>query len=453
MTALSLLPVPGLPQFAAGDDLASVLLPALQALAWPDGRGGLDDGDIVVITSKVVAKCEGRVVPAESREQAITDESVRLVASRRTPNGVTRIVQTRHGLVMAAAGVDASNVDSAHIVLLPEEPDASARMIQQALSAATGRELAVVITDTMGRPWRMGVTDVAIGSAGLRVLDDHTGRKDRFGRPLEMTVIAIADEIAAAADLVKGKLLDCPVAVVRGLAGHVSGASSSTAAALIRPLDEDMFTLGTAEAIAEGQRTASANRRTIRQFTDEPVEEQIVRAAIASAVTAPSPHHTTPWRFAVLREQPVRTRLLNAMTERWIADLRATPGIDEPAIAKRIARGDILRTAPVLLLGFLDLRDAAHVYPDAARNAAERDLFMVAGGAAMQSLMIRLAAEGLGSAWISSTIFCADVVREVLGLSQSHQPLGAIALGHPAQQAPVRQARSAQDFLIELTDD
>ena len=445
--SLQLVGVTGFPRVQPGDDIATQVTDAVTALRWPDGTEGLNDGDIVVITSKVISKAEGRIVSATSRDEVINQESVRDVASKRTPRGLTRIVQTRHGLVLAAAGVDASNVEAGTVVLLPEDPDASARNIASSIRTNTSACVAVVITDTMGRPWRMGVTDVAIGSAGLSVLDDFTGRTDSYGRTLEMTVIAIADEVAAAADLIKGKTIDCPVAVVRGLASYVTDNLSHGCGPLIRPLDEDLFWLGTAEAIDMGRRTAAEHRRTVRHFTDEPVSDSEVLQAISSAVTAPAPHHSAPWRFLMLRDEPTRARLLDAMRERWVTDLAAS-GFDDMQISARVARGEILRTAPVIVLPFVDLAEGAHVYPDARRKSAERDMFLVSGGAAVQNLMISIAAQGLGSAWIGSTMFCADVVRQACELPESCQPLGAVAIGHPAVELAARPHHDVHHYML-----
>ncbi len=233
--------------------LAEVLAPAVGALTWPDGTAGPVDGDVLVIASKVVSKAEGRVVRAADREQAITEQTVRVVATRAHARGVTRIVENPQGIVMAAGGVDASNTAPGTVLLLPEDPDASARALRVVLAERLGVRLAVVLTDTVGRPWRQGVADIAIGVAGLRPLDDLRGERDSHGNPLEMTVIAVADEIAAAADLVKGKSAGRPVAVVRGLAHLVTQDDGAGAASLNRTGADDMFALGTAEAVAAGR--------------------------------------------------------------------------------------------------------------------------------------------------------------------------------------------------------
>lgn len=245
MSGFSVFPVPGLPEIAAGDDLAALI---------GDAVPPLEDGDILVVTSKIVSKAEGRQVAAVDREDAITAETVRVVASREHPGGVTRIVENRQGLVLAAAGVDASNTPEGTVLLLPEDPDASARALALALRERFGVRIGVILSDTLGRAWREGQTDAAIGAAGILVLDDLRGTADTNGRRLDVTVAAVADEIAAAADLVKGKTSGVPVAVVRGLGHLVTELDAPGARALIRPAEQDMFRLGTREAWDEGYR-------------------------------------------------------------------------------------------------------------------------------------------------------------------------------------------------------
>ncbi|WP_129336779.1 coenzyme F420-0:L-glutamate ligase [Cellulomonas endophytica] len=251
----------GLGEVRPGDDLPALLVALLRADAARDPARAPADGDVLVLTSKVVSKAEGRVVAADDREDAITAETVRVVATRAFPGGVTRIVENRLGLVMAAAGVDASNTPGGTVLLLPEDPDASARAVRRAVADAFGARVGVLVSDTAGRPWREGVTDLTIGAAGVRVLDDLRGSADTFGRPLTMTVAAVADELAAAAELVKGKATGRPLAVVRG-AGHlVVEEDGPGARVLTRTGPTDMFALGTAEAYAAGWADGCAGRR------------------------------------------------------------------------------------------------------------------------------------------------------------------------------------------------
>ena len=421
--------VSGLPEVSAGDDVARLIADA----ALAEGGPGLRDGDILVVTSKVISKAEGRVV-SSSREDAIAAETVRVVARR----GPTTIAQTRHGFVLAAAGVDASNTPAGTVVLLPEDPDESARRLRKALRARLGMALGVIVTDTMGRPWRAGQTDTAIGVAGVLPVRDHRGEPDTFGNTLEVTVAAVADEIAAAGDLVKGKALRIPVAIVRGLSALVTESDGPGARALVRPASEDMFRLGAAEVLPA--------RRTVRSFTAQPVDIAAVERAISAALTAPAPHHSEPWRFVIVSSEAARTALLDAMLGAWVADLRGD-GFTEEQIARRTRRGLPLRDAPLLVVPCLET-SAAHAYPDERRSRAEQDMFTVSMGAAVQNLLVALAVENLGSAWISSTLFCQDVAARALALPAGWRPMGTVAVGHPAATPPPRPQRDPAAFTL-----
>ncbi len=437
-TELTISGLPGVPEIRPGDDLAELIATASQeavrdAPAADGGTAGIRDGDVVVVTSKVVSKAEGRIRNTD-RESAIDEETARVVARR----GDTRIVQTHTGLVMAAAGVDTSNVGPGHVLLLPNDPDASARRLRAGLAARLGVRVAVVVTDTFGRPWRVGQTDVAIGAAGVPALEDQRGTVDTHGNVLEVTLNAVADEIAAAGELVKGKANGVPVALVRGMAHRLTDDDGPGAAALVRPADEDLFRYGSRDVVAA--------RRTIREFSDDPVDPAAVGRAVSTALTAPAPHHTTPWRFVLVESSTIRSRLLADMHQAWVADLRAD-GFSETAIAKRTRRGDVLRNAPYLVVPCL-VADGAHPYPDLRRATAERSMFLVAMGAGVQNLLVGLAMEGLGSAWVSSTMFCPQVVRDVLALPESWEPMGAVAVGIPAASPRERPPRDPEGFIV-----
>ena len=247
-TELRIVSVPGLPEVTAGADLGALIVDALSASGF-----ALETGDIVVVAQKVVSKAEGAVVAladvapsARAREWAsahggdpavievVLRESRRLVRMER---GII-ISETHHGFICANAGVDASNVPSGHVTVLPRDPDASANELQRTLSERAGCTLGVIVSDTFGRPWREGVVNVALGVAGLRPLLDYRGTRDRFGHLLHSTVIAVADEIAGAAELVMGKTAGMPVVVVRGAAAWIG---EGTGAMLLRPPSMDLF--------------------------------------------------------------------------------------------------------------------------------------------------------------------------------------------------------------------
>lgn len=251
--AVTITALHGIPEVEQGANLAAILAAACARAGAP-----LSDGDILAVSSKIASKALGLTAATTDKERVVAGETVRVVAERAGRSGITQIVQGKAGPVMAAAGVDASNTGGRDVLLLlPHDPDAVCRDLHAALRAATGvSTFAVVLTDTAGRPWRAGQVDFALGSHGLRVLDDLRGSVDADGRALEVTVRAVADEIAAAADLVKGKTVGVPAALVRGLAGHVltaaradSAGTDAGASTLVRVGDEDWFALGSQEAV------------------------------------------------------------------------------------------------------------------------------------------------------------------------------------------------------------
>lgn len=244
---LSIRPLRGIPEISAGDDLV-----ALIAAAAPD----LEDGDILVVTSKIVSKAEGRFVAADDRTEAIEAETVRVVAS--SADGGVRIVESRLGIIAAAAGVDASNTPEGTVLLLPLDPDASARALAAGLRTATGARVGVIVSDTLGRAWRDGQTDSAIGAGGVHVFEDYRGSTDSAGRPLVVTLPCVADELAAAADLVKRKTTGLPVAVVRGRADLVGDLDLPGARSIVRVRERDLFHTGSREAWEAGYAAGAA---------------------------------------------------------------------------------------------------------------------------------------------------------------------------------------------------
>lgn len=389
---IRVLPVPGIGDVQPGADLAELIAAT---------GVGLRDDDILLVTSKVVSKSEGRLLEAPTepaareaaRQAAVSAESVRVVASR----GPTRIVQTRHGLVLAAAGIDASNVDPSRLVLLPLDPDASARRLRADLRDRLGVRVAVVVTDTMGRTWRNGQIDVAIGAAGIAPLRDHRGATDPYGNELSVTVAALADELAAAGDLVKGKTTGIPVAVVRGL-GVLPEEDGPGAVALVRPAADDMFSLGTAEARAEGRRELPRLLHAEVSLRAGVVDRDVLTRAAGTAL-APFPDRAQ-WRVVVVASSSARARLAAEV-----------PAVHRPEILD----------APGLLLLLRTATPGAHAGPD------ERAVDL------RWSLRTALAAEGLAARPLRADPH--DAARRALDLPAGWTVEGAWCAGYPAKLA------------------
>ncbi|MEX0869602.1 MAG: coenzyme F420-0:L-glutamate ligase [Nitriliruptoraceae bacterium] len=438
--SLTVRPLPTNHRFGSGDDVVAALLDAAHAAAVT-----LTDGDVVCVASKIIALVEGQAVtigdqPPEQARRTLALEHAREIVADAPQVLITR---TSHGFVVANGAIDASNVADGTLLLLPDDPDASAARLRDDIRARSGVDVGVVITDTFGRPWRNGQTDVAIGLAGIPALRDERGTYDLEGHELTVTAAAIADEIAGAADLVRTKASGTPFVLLRGLPTATTKAAT-TGVDLVRAAEDDLFAAGGPTAAT----AAVTARRTVRTFDPtRKVPDAVLEAAVAAAATAPAPHHTTPWRFILLRDD-TRTALLDAMAATWREDL-TRDGLPAPRIDRRVARSDaVLRRAPAVVAAFVTV-DGAHDYRDDRRHVAERDLFLLSGGAALQNMQIVLAAHGIGAAWISSTVFCADTVRDVLALDATWHPLGMLAIGYPDAPPAPRAGGTPPDALIE----
>jgi coenzyme F420-0:L-glutamate ligase/coenzyme F420-1:gamma-L-glutamate ligase len=373
---LELVPLEGLPEVAPGDDLAALLEPALAPL--------VSEGDVLAITQKVVSKAEGRIVPALDRDAWIERESVAVVARR----GELVIARTRHGFVCANAGVDASNVPAGVLTLLPEDPDGSAERLQKELGSRLGlSSLGVVITDTFGRPWREGVIDVAIGCAGLPAILDLRGTPDDRGRPLESTVMALADAIAAASGLVMTKTARVPAALVRGLDAELERFPHRPARALVRDADEDLFRESPIETLAAGPSST---------FSTEPVPDGLVEEAVGSAAAGATDGR---WWFSVLRSLSARRRAL----------VSAGGGAELPPL--------------VIVVGVRDGADRGR--PDETRG--------LAAGAVVRTLVLGLHARGLAWSWDPAAPVDRAGVAAALELGNEWRPLAVVGTGRPAK--------------------
>jgi coenzyme F420-0:L-glutamate ligase/coenzyme F420-1:gamma-L-glutamate ligase len=382
---IELIPLEGLPEVEPGDDLAALLEPSLVANAT-------SDGDVVAITQKIVSKAEGRLVPGEDRAAWVERESVDVVARR----GDLLITRTRHGLVCANAGVDASNVRDGFLTLLPEDPDASAERVQKELSARLGvSRLGVVITDTFGRPWREGVVDVAIGCAGLPALVDLRGTLDDRGRELETTLVAFADAVAAASGLVMTKTARVPAALVRGLDGSTGDAPPGPASALVRRPEDDLFRQSALVAVSGAQPSD--------MFGPGDVSREIIEHAVGAACAM---FPAGDWSMVAVDSPAARRRLVVA-TE----------------------AGDPSRAAPTLIAVCARI------------PARSEEAIMLSAGAAIRGVAIALHAQGLAWSWDPSRPFDAEATRAALALGEDWRPVGIVAVGRMPEGGASRPRR------------
>lgn len=452
--AVELTALAAVPMVRPGDDLAAIVLAALAASDM-----ALRDGDVVVLAQKIVSKAQGRFVrladvvvsprAAElAREVGKRAELVELIL--RESSEVVRyrrdvlIVAHKLGLVMANAGIDQSNIEQGGgddtALLLPENPDATCAQLRDTLLAATGARVGVIINDSHGRAFRNGTVGVAIGAAGIAALADLRGAPDLYARRLQSTEVGLADEIASAASLLMGQGAEGrPVVLARGLA---NAQGEGCAADLVRRKEIDLFR---APANA-GMLEFIGGRRSIRRYGDAPVADDVVERILGAAVSAPSAHNRQPWRFAVLRTEPARRRLAEAMGARLRED-RGRDGDDPDAIEADVARSIArIAGAPVAILVSMAMEDMDG-YPDRRRADAEYLMAVQSTAMAMQNVQLAAHALGLGASLMCAPLFCQDTVRAALGLPAAWEPQALITLGVPANAGKPFERRPLNDVM------
>jgi len=448
---LRLIPVQGIPEIAPEADLAGLISAALRTQGL-----GLQDRDILVVTSKAVAKAAGCVIRAEEVRSGAAAEAmarqtgkparlcqVVLEQSRevlRTAPGVI-ISRTVHGFVMANAGVDESNSGGpGRYIVLPPDPDRLAQGLRRALSADWGCRLAVVISDSFGRPWRNGQIDLAVGVSGLAPLESYRGLPDDDGRPLTATAAAIADELAAAADLCAGKTRRVPAVIIRG---YQFRDTEEEIGRLIMPRQQDLFGAGEPPALRR-----LLDRRTIREYDGSPLTEDELAAILAAGCHAPSAHDSRPWHFTVIESAEQKTalrRMLNSLLE---ADLRRA-GFDSRAVADKVARSRrSLDTAAVYIVLAVRVRlPENRLAPGTAteRLLAEQSLSLAGG-----QMLLAASLLGLGGCWYAAPLFCESQVAAFCGYDGAYLPRALLTIGRPAEQPRPKEPVDTEQYCTRI---
>lgn len=394
MTRVELIALPGVPEVTPGADLTALVIEGCRKAGLT-----LRDRDVICIAQKAVSKAEGKLIEVPpgvdltaARREIARKEALRVVAE--TPDLL--IVETRHGFVCANAGVDASNLPPGMLSLLPSDPDSSAQRIAAGLRLHTGAVVGVVISDTFGRPWRVGQTDVAIGVAGIAPLRDERGQHDRFGRPLEVSIAAVADELAAAADIARRKASGVPFVVIRG--GEVSPDPHGSARSLVRPAVEDLFRWGLPQAVLQG-----------------------LTAVDESLRLDPRPQAPAGLGSGPVAEESLRTALVTAGEGSGCWRLIPIPAAASRAVIAALDRGEALAPASALVAMCLVGAPAA---------GTERDSQVLAAGGAVERLRVALAALGYATVWQSAGTATTHVAA-CLDLEPDSEPVGVVGIGRP----------------------
>ena len=458
----------GIPLINPGDDISEIILNALEKNDF-----SLENGDIILIAQTIISKSIGRIrnlkeikpsekaislyeeitpkaklknVPIKSPEhiQAILDESNEILKAEHV-----LITETKQGFVCANAGVDKSNVEGEdHVALLPENSDEISQLIREALRKSTGKDIAVIITDSFGRPFRVGAVGVALGVAGIQSILDKRGALDLFGHTLQSTIVGQVDNLASAAQLIMGEADEgLPIVIIRGYKFHLT--DNTSIQQILRETHSDLFRIETNE---NSLVKTLKNRRSYKlEFDKKSVDTNLIRDCIEVARWAPSAHNGQFWRYIIMEKGTTRTNLVDRMNEKLQNDLIRDGKSKEFIESKIKNRRQIFLMAPILILQCLETADLEK-YADKEREINEFIMGVQSISASATYFLLALQARNLAACWYCAPLFAKNIVKEILKLPRSYVPMAFFTIGYPLkeQKAPIRKKIS--EIIFDLKE-
>jgi coenzyme F420-0:L-glutamate ligase/coenzyme F420-1:gamma-L-glutamate ligase len=455
----------GIPLIKKGDDLPKIIIDALDR-----NKLTLQNGDIIIIAQTIISKCNGRtknlneIIPSKKAMelynsikqkvrshglpekkpeliQAILDESKQLIRYEHVI-----LTETKHGFICADAGIDKSNTEGEGIVtLLPENPDKDAERIRKKLKTLTNQDIAIIISDSFGRPFRLGAIGTAIGVSGISPILDMRGRKDLYGYELQTTIIGQVDSLAAAAQLVMGESDEgIPIVLIKGYNFELD--ENALIKSILRNKEDDLF-LYNEESIMN--KLLKSRRSYKLQFETKTVERSIIEECIELAQWAPSAHNRQFWRYIILQSDKLREDLIEKMNEKLRIDLEKDGELKDFIETKIERTRKNFLNAPVLILLCLDTSDLEK-YPDPERTNNEFILGIQSISSSATYLLLAFELKKLAACWYCAPLFAKNIIKEILKLPQTYIPMAFFTVGYPIKPIKAPKRKNLKEIIFEL---
>ncbi len=465
---IELIGIKNIPLIKNGDNIAEIITQSLNI-----GNLSLKEGDIIVIAQSIVSKSRGYIknleqispsrdayqiyenivskaqkfdIPKKSPEliQLIIDESKEIVKSEHVI-----IVETKHGFICANAGIDKSNVDGKdNVTLLPKDSDKEAENVRVLLKKITGKNVAIIISDSFGRPFRRGAVGVAIGISGIDALLDKRGSKDLYGKVLQSTIIGQIDNLASAAQLIMGEADEgLPVVIIRGYKYNFSEKTSIKE--ILREKSSDLFRAPNEEKILA--KYLKSRRSYKFEFETEKIANKEIEECIDIARYAPSAHNGQHWRYIILEQDSMRVNLIEKMNKKFKTDLEKDGKSDLFISQKTNSRRSKFLNAPILVLLCLDTEELEE-YNDPERNEVEYLMGVQSVSSSATYFLLALEAKGFASCWYCAPLFAKEIVKEVLKLPQSYVPIAFFTVGRAKKVPNIPKRKSLSEIIFKIKD-